>query len=525
MESQIDKLAMELSTIVGTDNVVRDATELEFFSTDVYSTGVTAAMAVKPVTTESVSAVMRAITKTGFAVVTRGGGMSYTGGYTPIRGNTVLVDMSSLDAIQEVNEEDMVITVEAGVTWKQIFETLKPKGLRLPFFGTFSGSRATVGGGMSNGALFMATARYGTAAEIVLGMDVVVADGSVIKTGQTAFKNGRPCYRSYGPDLTGLFVHDAGVLGIKTKISMRMIQTPAYTDYVSFIFSDARQTARGLSAVARSGAAEEAYVFDPVSTKNSLADSDLRQDFRRLLGVVKGQSSFAKGLRDGAKLVMAGRNFVEDGAYSLHVVCAGRSQQSVDADLACVRRLAEQNDGAEIANSIPKAMRSNPFEPLNSILGTHGERWAALNAKVAHSDAEKLVQGVKDIFEKYQEDMKKHQVFWTHLMIAISNHVFSFEPVLRWYDEWLPVHKRIPEPAHLKKLKEPEANLKGRELVNKIRDEVVNFLADYGAASTQIGKTYRYFDSLDSKTGNLVMSLKRAVDPDGLINPGGLRLP
>ena len=59
-------------------------------------------------------------------------------------------------------------------------------------------------------------------------------------------------------------------------------------------------------------------------------------------------------------------------------------------------------------------------------------------------------------------------------MIAISNHVFSFEPVLRWYDEWLPVHQRTPEPAHLKKLTQPDANPEGRALVEKIRSEVVS---------------------------------------------------
>ena len=96
----------------------------------------------------------------------------------------------------------------------QIYEALKPLGLRLPFFGTFSGRGATVGGGLSNGALFLGTARYGTSAEIVLGMQVVLADGSILHTGQTAISTAkRPFTRTFGPDTTGLFTHDAGALG------------------------------------------------------------------------------------------------------------------------------------------------------------------------------------------------------------------------------------------------------------------------------------------------------------------------
>jgi FAD/FMN-containing dehydrogenase len=142
-----------------------------------------------------------------------------------------MLDLSALNRIISIDEDDLVITVEAGVTWQQIWEALTPRGLRLPFFGTFSGSRATVGGGLSNGALFMGTARYGSAADIVVGIDVVDAKGRYIRTGQAAFDNGRPGFRQYGPDLTGLFVHDAGALGVKTQASLKMMPMPEAAEY------------------------------------------------------------------------------------------------------------------------------------------------------------------------------------------------------------------------------------------------------------------------------------------------------
>ena len=134
--------------------------------------------------------------------------------------------------------------MQAGVTWAQLYEALKPKGLRLPFFGTFSGVRATVGGGMSNGALFFGTARYGTGADNLLGLEVVLADGTRVRTGQAAFKNGKPFYRTYGPDLTGLFTHDAGTLGIKTEATLRLIQWPEEYGYLSFVFKGSLDVAK-----------------------------------------------------------------------------------------------------------------------------------------------------------------------------------------------------------------------------------------------------------------------------------------
>ena len=176
------------------------------FSTDVYGGAIAPALAVRPQTQEQAADAVRIATTAGWAITQRGGGMSYTGGYLPTQANTVMLDLSALNRIISINEEDLVITVEAGVTWQQIWEALTPRGLRLPFFGTFSGSRATVGGGLSNGALFMGTARYGSAADIVVGMEVIDARGRRIQTGQAAFHNGRPGFRQYGPDLTGLFV-------------------------------------------------------------------------------------------------------------------------------------------------------------------------------------------------------------------------------------------------------------------------------------------------------------------------------
>ena len=96
-----------------------------------------------------------------------------------------------------------------------------------------------------------------------------------------------------------------------------------------------------------------------------------------------------------------------------------------------------------------------------------GERWAALNSKVPHSDAERLIAATEAAIDPYRERMTACGVTMSFLYIAIAQHVFSYEPVLRWFDEWLPVHRHVPEPNFLSELKEPSPNHEGRALVDE----------------------------------------------------------
>lgn len=512
-----------LQGVLDGDEVLLDEATRRAASSDVYTSGELVDAVLRPRSKERLARAVGVATAAGHAIVARGGGMSYTGGYLATGPRTLMVDTAALDRIVEINADDMYITVEAGVTWKRIYEALAPLGLRLPFFGTFSGAQATIGGGLSNGALFLATARHGTAADCMLGLEVVLADGTLVRTGQAAFRNvAKPFYRTYGPDLSGLFIHDSGALGVKVQATFQLIQMPQHSGYASFAFGSMEQAGRALSAVARSGAAEEAYVFDPETTRKNLEGTSLTQGAKTLLNVVKGGSSLLKGLRDGAELVAGGRNFVPEGAYSLHVVAAGRTEAAVDADLDACRAACAQAGGTEIINSIPKAVRASLFPAPDGVLGPKGDRWAALNAKVAHSDAPRIMAACAAALAPHQQAMRDHGVWMSHLLIAINNHAFSFEPVFHWFDEWLPIHEQMPSPEVLAKFDRPAPNPAARELVALLRSVLVKVFADLGAASNQIGKTYLYRESLDPATDRILAALKGVVDPQTRLNPGAL---
>ena len=514
------KLRDSLRQVVGEDRLLDDPDTLRLYSGDLYSEGARCAAVLRPRDEVSLAAALRATTAAGLAVVPRGGGLTYVTGYTRAVPGHVVVDTADLNRIVEVNAADRYITVQAGVTWKQINDALSPLDLRLPFFGTFSGAGATIGGGLSNGAMFLGSARYGSAAEIVLSLQVALADGTLLETGQMGIERGKPFYRTYGPDLTGLFVHDAGALGIKTRATFRVMRKPAHLDYLSFLVPDVGGAIRILSDIARDDLVEEIYIVDPIRTRMRLKDGSIAADLSMLAKVVGQERGLLRGLKSGIDLIRGGRDFLDQDLYSVHMVCAGRSEGAVAADVAAARAIGASHGGTEIPNSIPKAGRAEPFPDLGGVLGTEGDRWVALNCKVAHSDAERLVAETEAVFARHAQAMKDAGVVVTLLISGMSNHVFSYECVFRWFDSWLPLHRSVH--PKLRKFSEPRTNEAAREVIARVRQAIVDCFHDLGAASTQIGRTYRYFDALKPAPREMLRSIKALVDPDNLMNPGAL---
>ncbi|MEM7501006.1 MAG: FAD-binding oxidoreductase [Pseudomonadota bacterium] len=516
-------LIAALAKAAGESAVRTDDTALALAASDVYESGPTPCAVVQPDSAERVAAAVLAATSRGYAVVPRGGGLSYTAGYLAANPRSVTLDLAALDRVYDVSPDDMTITVGAGTTWKKIEETLRPLGLRLPFFGTFSGKSATVGGGLSHGALFFGSARYGSAADIVLGLQVACADGSLLSTGQRALAiDSKPFLRSFGPDLTGLFVHDGGALGVKTAATFKVISTPPEEDYASFAFKRFENAAAALSDIARRDLAEEVYVLDPGTTDNF--NPSANDVLRSATALAKSARGPVQALSQLVTAGTAGTRVIPEGHYSLHLTAAGRSEAAVNADRDTARELAEKQGGVEVASTIPRVSRADRFSHLNDILGPDGGRWTALNAKVAHSDAPSLVSRFEELLERHDDDLTGEGVRVTRLATALSNHCFSFEPVFHWTDSWLPIHREAVDPSHLRRFNEPAANASARALVATLRKETIELFRHLGAASNQIGRAYPYYSALAPGPAALLTALKQHLDPQGLMNPGVLEL-
>jgi D-lactate dehydrogenase (cytochrome) len=178
--------------------------------------------------TEEVSQILRICHKYRIPVVPFGTGTGLEGGTVAHKGG-ICVDTSRMNAIIQVNADDLDCTVQAGVTRKQLDSYLHDSGL---FFPIDPGADASLGGMAATRASGTNAVRYGTMRENVLSLQVVMADGSIVTTGHRARKS------AAGYDLTRLFVGSEGTLGIITQLTLRLYGRPEAISSARVYFDD-----------------------------------------------------------------------------------------------------------------------------------------------------------------------------------------------------------------------------------------------------------------------------------------------
>ena len=518
-----DDIASALKGIVGGDAVLTSMEQRTFFSTDIAKRGVTADAVVQVDDVQALSKVVRACTERGYIVIPRGGGFSYTGGYTPTEPNTVVVDLRPMNRILEINTEDMYVVVEAGCTWERLYETLKAKGVRTPYFGPMSGYRATVGGALSQGSFFLGSTQFGTVSESVLGLEVVLADGTILKTGSGASDETPDFFRQFGPDATGLFLNDTGAMGFKTKAVLRLIPFPPHQAYGSFAFTSYKEAAKAVSEIGRSALAAECYCWDPYFvTLMAEASTGTKEDLRFLFNVVKAGSGLIDGLSAAARIALSGRRVFSGDTWLMHVVIDDASAPGAAAKLKLVRAMAKTAGGKEVSPSAPRALRGTPFINFNVPERRTPLRNLPVHGLSPHSRAQAVADDVYAFLHDHKTEMERLGIKCGVIFFAVGAQAMCIEPLIYWQDEEHFLHNRVEEISDIVALDDYADRSEATKTAFALRDELKALFRRHGCIHMQIGRAYPWRDTRDAATLKLLTAVKDAVDPNRLVNRGSL---
>jgi len=404
-------------------------------------------------TTDEVQAIVKACARDKVPVIPFGTGTSLEGHVAALKGG-VSIDLMGMNRILAVNEGDLDVTVEAGVTRKQLNAHLKDKGL---FFPIDPGADASLGGMAATRASGTNAVRYGTMRENVLGLTVVLADGSVIKTGGRARKS------AAGYDLTRVFVGSEGTLGVITEVTLRLHGIPAAISAAACSFPTIEDAVN--------------LVIETIQSGIPVARIELLDDVQ--MDAVNRYSKLDYPVQPTL-------------FFEFHGTEAGVAEQ-----VEFVRALADEHGGSAFRWATKAEDRSKLWQ------ARHDAYYAAIalrpGAKGWPTDVCVPISRLADCISETKRDLEE-----SGMLAPLVGHVGDGNFHLVY----------VVDPASDNEL--AEAQRLNERMVRRA-------LAMGGTCTGEHGVGYGKLDFLEAEHGDALAAmrrLKRAFDPDGIMNPG-----
>ena len=240
-----EKIKQALIDIVGEKNYTDDLIDMVSYSYDGSQHKQRPGCALWPETAQQVSEVLMLANSEKVPVIPRGAGTGLSGMAIPAKGGIVL-DLSHMNQILKVSIEDRLAVVQPGVVYADLEKALAPYGFFFPP-DPASGKVATLGGNVATNAGGLKGAKYGTTRDYVLGLQVILPDGRIMRTGSSAMKS------VSGYDLTRLFVGSEGTLGVVTEITLKVNPKPTATSTALATFDKLDDAGQAVSQIMYSG--------------------------------------------------------------------------------------------------------------------------------------------------------------------------------------------------------------------------------------------------------------------------------
>ncbi|MCO6451832.1 MAG: FAD-binding protein [Caldilineales bacterium] len=266
-EATISSLQHDLKRVIPNLEISQRTADLEQHARDQSAyAAVLPDVVVWPESAADVSALLRFANERRIPVVAWGAGTSIEGNPIPVFGGIVM-DMGRMNRIVALHERDFQATVQPGIFYKDMNRELGRNGL---FFPPDPGANASVGGMLANNASGTRTVKYGSTRDNVLALEVVLANGEVMRTGSRSVK------QSSGYDLTHLFIGSEGTLGIITEATLKLYPIPTHFSAATAAFPNVEAASEAVFEIIASGLEPTALeLLDETAVEIVTAQTDL----------------------------------------------------------------------------------------------------------------------------------------------------------------------------------------------------------------------------------------------------------
>lgn len=406
-----------------------------------------------PKGSDEVSTILQVCSAYRVPVIPFGVGTSLEGHVLAVQGG-ICIDLANMNLIEDIRVDDLDVTVQAGVTRDQLNEQLRPHGL---FFPVDPGANATLGGMVATGASGTTTVRYGAMKENVLSLEVVLADGRVVKTAHRARKS------SAGYDLTHLFLGSEGTLGVITRVTMRVYGIPEFVSSAVCHFESISGAVKTAIEVLQLGI--------PVARMELLDDTSMR----------------ALKLFDGIDYAEAPTLFLE-----FHGSAAAVTEQATQ-----VGDVASSNGSSDWNEAMDQAERFRLWH------ARHNAYFASLalrpGARVMSTDVCVPISRLAECIEETKDDLNR-----TGIMSTVVGHVGdgNFHVLI------------LIDPESSEEVDGAEAL--NERLVKRAQAMDGTCTGEHGIGLGKMG----FLEEELPEAVDVMRQVKKALDPDWILNPG-----
>jgi glycolate oxidase len=395
-------IVKELKKIVGPAYLSTSPEELVVYSYDATQREVLPWAVARPASTQEVSEILRLANRELFPVVPRGAGTGMSGGSVPIHGGLVL-SLERMNRILEIDEQNLIAVVEPGVVTGDLQREVEARGLFYPP-DPASHQFCTIGGNVAECAGGLRAVKYGVTKDYVLGLEVVLPTGEIIKTGARTAKS------VAGYDLTKLMVGSEGTLGVATMIILKLLPLPESVRTIAAFFNDIESAASVVSKIISSRIIPRALEFVDRHALRAV-ENYLKEDISggaaaMLLVEVDGpvDSTTRESARIAEIMTQAGAARVKRAETDAEREPLWKARRSISPALYTIKPNKMNEDIVVPRSRIPDILHeieaiAERYDLLIVNFGHAGDGNIHTNIMIDKADMPKAEAAVKDIFE------------------------------------------------------------------------------------------------------------------------------